>query len=38
LWEPILASAAADMTLITCTGTFASGEYNLRHVVALKKL
>jgi LPXTG-site transpeptidase (sortase) family protein len=36
-WAPILSSAAADMTLITCTGTFSGGEYNLRHVVAFKK-
>jgi hypothetical protein len=33
----IVASDAADMTLITCTGTFSGGEYNLRHVVALRK-
>jgi hypothetical protein len=37
LWEPILASTAADLTLITCTGTFSGGEYNLRHVVQMKK-
>jgi hypothetical protein len=37
-WDLIIASDAADMTLITCTGTFAGGEYNLRHVVALKKV
>ena len=36
-WEAIVGSAAADMTLITCTGTFSGGEYNLRHVVAFKK-
>jgi hypothetical protein len=32
-----VASSAADMTLITCTGTFSGGDYSLRHVVALKK-
>jgi sortase (surface protein transpeptidase) len=36
-FAPIVASGAADMTLITCTGTFAGGNYNLRHVVAFKK-
>jgi hypothetical protein len=33
----IVASGAADMTLITCTGSFSGGEYNLRHVVAFRK-
>ena len=37
-WEKIVSSGTADMTLITCTGTFAGGEYNQRHVVALKKV
>jgi hypothetical protein len=36
-FAPIVASGAADMTLITCTGTFSGGEYNLRHVVAFRK-
>jgi hypothetical protein len=31
----IVADGAADMTLITCTGTFGGGHYNQRHVVAL---
>jgi sortase (surface protein transpeptidase) len=35
-WSSIVASSAADMTLITCTGTFSGGEYNNRHVVQLK--
>lgn len=34
----IVASGTADMTLITCTGSFSGGEYNLRHVVAFKKV
>ena len=33
----IVASSAADMTLITCTGTFSGGEYDKRHVVAFRK-
>lgn len=33
----LVASEAADMTLITCTGSFSGGEYSLRHVVALRK-
>jgi hypothetical protein len=32
----IVANGTADMTLITCTGTFAGGHYNNRHVVALR--
>jgi LPXTG-site transpeptidase (sortase) family protein len=32
-WNQIASSGAADLTLITCTGTFAAGEYNQRHVV-----
>jgi sortase (surface protein transpeptidase) len=35
-WGSIVASSAADMTLITCTGTFSGGEYNNRHVVQLR--
>lgn len=35
-WDTIVSAATADMTLITCTGTFSGGEYNQRHVVALK--
>lgn len=34
----IVASGNADMTLITCTGSFSGGEYNLRHVVAFRKI
>ena len=29
----IVSSGAADLTIITCTGTFSGGSYNLRHVV-----
>jgi hypothetical protein len=36
-WDPIVASGAADMTLITCTGSFSGGAYTLRHVVSLRK-
>ena len=36
-WGTIVSSSTADMTLITCTGTFSGGEYTLRHVVSLKK-
>ncbi len=36
-WSAIVASGAADMTLITCTGSFQGGEYSLRHVVAFRK-
>jgi hypothetical protein len=32
----IVASGSADMTIITCTGTFSGGEYNNRHVVTLR--
>ena len=32
----IVANGAADMTLITCTGTFGGGHYNERHVVAFR--
>jgi hypothetical protein len=35
-WDEIVSSSHADMTLITCTGTFSGGEYNQRHVVTLK--
>jgi hypothetical protein len=35
-WATIVASSTADMTLITCTGTFTGGEYTQRHVVGLK--
>jgi LPXTG-site transpeptidase (sortase) family protein len=37
-WDKIVSSNTADMTLITCTGTFSGGEYNQRHVVAFKKV
>jgi len=36
-WGEIVSSSAADMTLITCTGSFVGGEYDQRHVVTLKK-
>jgi hypothetical protein len=36
-FEEILASSRADMTVITCTGTFSGGEYNQRHIVHFKK-
>ena len=36
-WAAIVAAGAADMTLITCTGTFSGGHYDTRHVVALRK-
>jgi hypothetical protein len=36
-WAPIVASRAADLTIITCTGTFSGGEYSLRHVVQAKR-
>ena len=36
-WASIVASGAADMTIITCTGTFSGGEYNLRRVVQARK-
>jgi hypothetical protein len=32
-WASIVASGAADITIITCTGTFTGGEYTLRRVV-----
>ena len=37
-FEQILASGTADMTVITCTGTFSGGEYNQRHIVQFKKV
>jgi len=37
-FAPIVASSTADMTIITCTGTFSGGDYNLRHVVAFRKV
>jgi sortase (surface protein transpeptidase) len=37
-WDAILADDAADMTLITCTGTFSAGEYSNRHVVQLRRV
>jgi hypothetical protein len=33
----IVAAGAADMTIITCTGTFAGGHYDNRHVVAFQR-
>jgi len=35
-FSSIVASGAADMTIITCTGTFAGGHYDNRHVVAFQ--
>jgi hypothetical protein len=32
----IVAAGAADMTIITCTGTFSGGHYDNRHVVAFQ--
>jgi hypothetical protein len=32
-FAPIVATGAADLTIITCTGTFSGHSYNLRHVV-----
>jgi sortase (surface protein transpeptidase) len=37
-WGAIVSAGAADMTLITCTGTFAGGEYSNRHVVTLRRV
>jgi hypothetical protein len=37
-WAPIVGSGSADMTLITCIGTFSGGHYDLRHVVGLRKI
>ena len=37
-FSSIVASPAADLTLITCTGTFSGGEYNLRHVVFARRV
>jgi hypothetical protein len=36
-WGSIVASGSADITIITCTGTFSGGEYNLRRVVQARK-
>lgn len=36
-WSSIVASGAANLTIITCTGTFSGGEYNLRRVVQAVK-
>ena len=33
----LVATGVADLTLITCTGTFSSGSYDLRHVVHARK-
>jgi sortase (surface protein transpeptidase) len=35
-FSSIVASGSADMTIITCTGTFSGGEYNNRHVVTFR--
>jgi hypothetical protein len=37
-FEHIVSSGTADLTLITCTGTFSGGHYDNRHVVAFKKV
>jgi hypothetical protein len=34
----IVAPGAADMTIITCTGTFSGGHYDNRHVVQFRKV
>ena len=36
-FSSLVATGAADLTLITCTGTFSSGSYDLRHVVHARK-
>jgi hypothetical protein len=36
-WNNLLSAGSADMTIITCTGTFAGGEYDKRHVVQFKR-
>jgi LPXTG-site transpeptidase (sortase) family protein len=36
-FSTIVAAGTADMTLITCTGSFSGGEYSLRHVVSFRK-
>jgi hypothetical protein len=33
-FSSIVSSGAADLTIITCTGSFVGGEYTNRHVVA----
>lgn len=37
-FSPFVSSSSADMTIITCTGTFSGGEYDNRHVVQFKKV
>jgi hypothetical protein len=37
-FTPWVASSAADMTIITCTGNFSGGEYDNRHVVQFRKV
>jgi hypothetical protein len=37
-FSAIVASSTADMTLITCTGSFSGGEYDKRHIVAFKRV
>ena len=37
-FSSIVASGAADLTIITCTGTFVGGEYTNRHVVAFTEV
>jgi hypothetical protein len=37
-WNSLLSAGSADMTIITCTGTFSGGEYDKRHVVQFKKV
>lgn len=37
-FSAIVASSTADMTLITCTGSFSGGEYDKRHIVSFKKV
>ena len=37
-WAAIVAASTADLTIITCTGTFAGGHYDQRHVVFARKI
>jgi hypothetical protein len=36
-WVPVVHAGNADMTLITCTGSFSGSAYNLRRVVTFRK-
>ena len=37
-WAAVVGSGTADMTLITCVGSFSGGHYSLRHAVGLRKI